>query len=73
MLLGLLGPEAPPALVVLLLLDLLHVGRREGVARFQLVEPGNDPFRCFRRLRIRGILEAPHVEPAGHCAARDHS
>ena len=29
---GLLGPEAPPALVVLLLLDLPRVGRREGLA-----------------------------------------
>ena len=42
MLPGLLGPEAPPALVVLVLLDLLHVGRREGLARFQLVEPGSE-------------------------------
>jgi len=53
------------ALVVLLLLDLLHVGRHEGLARFQLVEPGSDPFRCFHGRGIRDLLEAPDVEPAG--------
>ena len=61
MLTGLLGPQAPPALVVLLLLDLLHVG----LARFQLVEPGSDSFRCSRGCGIRDLLEAPDVEPAG--------
>ena len=35
---GLLGPEAPPALVALLLLDLLHMGRSKGVTRFKLVD-----------------------------------
>jgi len=39
-------PQAPPALVALLLLD-LHMGRREGLARFQQVERAAIRFGAF--------------------------
>ena len=50
-----------------------HVCRCEGLAKFQLVQPGSDPFRCFRGRGSRGLLEAPDITLRVFVRARDRS